>query len=250
MGNYRALVQRLTAAKSADRKPAAIWTKRIIDLFLPTVCAVCSKLGPIICPDCLKKFPVIEGPCCMRCGYPLEETAANCARCRTESFNLQQVQACFAFSEPIAGVVHRYKYEGLFALAHPLGTLMARLWPDWAHPVDVIVPIPLHPRRQRARGFNQAALLAQQLSSHQAVEVNEQILRRVRYTIPQIGLSPTRRKENVWQAFAAEPGSLNGMRVLLIDDVYTTGATMTSAANALLNAGAKSVSAYCLARAV
>ena len=186
----------------------------------------------------------------MRCGYPLDETAANCVHCRTDAFNLQQVRACFSFSEPIAGVVHRYKYEGLFALARPLGALMACRWPDWAYPIDIIVPIPLHPRRQRGRGFNQAALLAQQLGSHQAIEVNEQILRRVRYTMPQIGLSPTRRKENVWQAFAAEPGSLDGMRILLIDDVYTTGATMTSAANALLNAGAKSVSAYCLARAV
>jgi ComF family protein len=127
---------------------------------------------------------------------------------------------------------------------------MASKWPDWERPFDLIVPVPLHARRQRVRGFNQAALLAQQIGSQREIEVRERLLRRVRYTKPQIGLTPAERKENVRRAFAAECGSLDGKRILLIDDVYTTGATMTSAASALLNAGATAVSAYCLARAM
>lgn len=127
---------------------------------------------------------------------------------------------------------------------------MARKWPEWTQTPDLIVPVPLHVWRQRSRGFNQAQLLALQLGSTVGIEVNDQILRRVRYTKPQVDLSPHERKENVWEAFTAELGGAMGKRFLLLDDVLTTGATMASAANALLEAGARNVSAYCLARTV
>lgn len=127
---------------------------------------------------------------------------------------------------------------------------MANGWPTWTTLPDVIIPIPLHWRRKRMRGFNQSNLLAIELGSLTTIETDETALKRVRHTDPQVGLTPREREENVQQAFSAMPDRVRGKRVLLIDDVYTTGATLTSAASTLLQVGAISVSAYCLARAV
>lgn len=234
----------------ADLERTSRWTHKFIDLLFPTVCAACGKLGPIICSECLNKFSEISGPTCLRCGRRMAETSEFCRYCRGEDFNLKQSRACFAYSEPLESVIKRFKYDGLFALARPLGKLMAQKWPEWTQPLDIIVPIPLHARRQRSRGFNQAQLLAHYLGPSVGIEVNDRVLRRVRYTKPQIELSPPKRKENVWAAFAANPSGVKGKNILLLDDVFTTGATTTSAANTLLEAGAKSVSAYCLARTV
>jgi ComF family protein len=150
---------------------------------------------------------------------------------------------------PLDSVIHRLKYEGYFALAEPLGALMAAHWPSWLHSIDLLAPIPLHPKRERERGFNQSALLARSLARTRQLPVGEGLLRRTRYTTPQIELGPAERAENVRDAFAAASGKLQGRHVLLVDDVFTTGATMAAAAEALLAAGARAVSGYCLASA-
>lgn len=204
----------------------------------------------MICSSCQRKFSEITDPNCLRCGRPTTQTTVACPYCSNEGFNLKEARACFAYSEPLTTVVKKLKYDGLFSLAMPLGTLLVVHWPEWAQTPDLIVPIPLHARRQRARGFNQSYLLAKQLGPSVGIEVNDGVLQRVRHTKPQVGLTPTQRKNNVWDAFSAEAESVGGKHVLLLDDVFTTGATMTSAANTLLTAGAESVSAYCLARVV
>jgi ComF family protein len=142
------------------------------------------------------------------------------------------------------------KYDGFFALAKPLAQIMVRAWPDWEQFPDVILPIPLHPRRQRQRGFNQSALLAVHVGRQLTIPVNQKAMKRVRYTNPQTGLSPEDRLENVRGAFSADSHQVDSKQILLIDDVFTTGATMSAAADALLAAGAAGVSAYCLARTV
>jgi ComF family protein len=142
------------------------------------------------------------------------------------------------------------KYSGLFALSVPLAQKMIQCWPQWAHTPEIIIPVPLHPRRQRIRGFNQSMLLAQQLAPEIGIELNSQALERVRHTRPQVDLTPQRRLENVQDAFSADSHAIKGKSILLLDDVFTTGATMNSAASALLKAGASHVSAYCLARTV
>lgn len=233
----------------ANPRSVSFWSSKFTNLLFPSVCAACGKLGPMICSPCQSKFPEVADPNCLRCGRPTAETSIDCVECRKESFNLKQARACFAYSEPLTTVIKKLKYDGLFALARPLGSLMALHWPEWDQSPDLIVPIPLHTRRQRVRGFNQSTLLAQQLSPSIGIEVNDHDLQRVRHTKPQVGLTPTQRRDNVWDAFTAEPQSFRGRHILLLDDVFTTGATMTSAANTLLNAGAESVSAYCLARA-
>lgn len=163
---------------------------------------------------------------------------------------LQQVRTPLAYKDPAAQIIHRLKYEGLFALAQPLAQIMVASWPDWEAAPGVLVPIPLHPRRQRRRGFNQSAILANHIGAQLGLPVEESALRRTKNTIPQIGLSPAQREENVRRAFTAESELVLAKHILLIDDVYTTGATMRAAAAALLSAGADGVSAYCLARSV
>ncbi len=161
---------------------------------------------------------------------------------------MAQARAPFLYDEPVAGIIHRLKYDGHFALARVFGDLMAERWPLWAEPVDVLAPVPLHARRQRQRGFNQAELLARRVGQVTGLPVAAQSIRRERHTQPQIHLNPGQRAENVAGAFSAVGEELGDRHVLLIDDVYTTGATMNATAEVVLAAGARRVSAYCVAR--
>jgi ComF family protein len=161
---------------------------------------------------------------------------------------LIQMRAPLLYVEPTSRLIHRLKYEGYFALAGPLSRFLIEEWPAWEQPPDLILPIPLHPRRQRRRGYNQSELLARPLAREQAIDFSAAALRRTRHTVPQVGLGPAERADNVRGAFAADAALVRGRHVLLVDDVLTTGATMSAAAEALLATGVRTVSAYCLAR--
>jgi ComF family protein len=142
------------------------------------------------------------------------------------------------------------KYEGFFALSEPLGNLMIKAWPMWQHSFDLVLPIPLHPQRERERGYNQSELLVRQLRKELGWATEPAALKRYRRTRPQLGLTANERRANVRDAFGADSVRVNGKRILLVDDVCTTGSTLASAAEALLNAGARSISAYCLTQAI
>jgi ComF family protein len=159
------------------------------------------------------------------------------------------VRTAVFFVEPVQSLIHQFKYKHAFALAEPLADLMLRVPPRWRPPVDVIVPIPLHSRRRRQRGYNQAALLARHLSRRLHIRLNTSSLQRIHHTRSQVGLSQAARHANVADAFAVTDRQLQGEHVLLVDDVFTTGATLSAAAETLLAAGATAVSGYCLARA-
>ncbi len=140
------------------------------------------------------------------------------------------------------------KYEGYFALAHPLAELMIQAWPKWRIPVDLVIPIPLHSERKRKRGYNQAELLVEIMNRPLEWEYDPRALLRHRRTVPQVGLDIEQRRKNVQGAFLAEETLVANKRILLVDDVCTTGSTLDAAASVLLEAGAKSVAAYCLTR--
>ncbi len=144
--------------------------------------------------------------------------------------------------------IHGLKYRQGFALAEPLAAMMLTAWPRWQMAVDKLLPIPLHADRQRERGYNQAELLATRFAAGVGLPCDTLALVRRRNTTPQVQLSGPERRRNLQQAFQADGARVQGQHILLVDDVCTTGSTLEAAAGALLEAGAASVSAYCLAR--
>lgn len=172
-----------------------------------------------------------------------------CRFCVDDPLPLAQLRSVAAFEGAARDAIHALKYEGMFGVAPALAGLMVERWPAWGASIDLVVPIPLHPERERERGYNQSALLAERLCEELDLPGDGEVLRRIRHTRPQVGLDREQRKENVAGAFVAlsEVADLN---ILLIDDVCTTGATLSAAATALLDCGARQVSAYCLAQPV
>lgn len=187
---------------------------------------------------------------CSRCGRLLDKPTAVCWMCHKRPLPLQQIRTAVLFSGPLPTLIHQFKYNRMFGLAAPLGDLMVQAWPQWQYPTDIIVAIPLHPTREKERGYNQSELLAQHLRQALGVPHCPQVVSRIRQTQPQVSLNAAERLMNMESAFSADPQKVAGKKVLLIDDVCTTGATLSAAATALLTAGAETVSAYCLARAV
>lgn len=220
----------------------------VLDLIFPPRCIVCSHLGTWLCAECSSDLPYIAGTVCCRCGIPLQQGHL-CARCERDPLSLERIHSVFLFQGPLRVAVHRLKYRNGRAVAGPLGRLMAEWWEEQQIPVDVIVPVPLHPRRLRERGYNQATLLAQVLGRRMERPVRAKAVERVRHTRSQMRLDAAERRSNVAGAFQCLDDRISGRKVLLIDDVCTTGATLDACAKALQEAGATWVQALTLARA-
>lgn len=211
------------------------------------MCGQISTEG--ICPDCRKKIvPVTEGAYCMHCGKPLRDEAEEyCPDCRKQmaggGSSLDRGRSLWLHREPVSGAVYRFKYKNrrrfgkIFAqeLAACYGGLIRR----WA--VDEIIPVPLHPSRLRKRGFNQAEILARELGERCDIPVRTDVLCRIRKTSPQKLLGRQERLRNLKGAFGVSADWTPCKHVLLIDDIYTTGATLERAARVLKKAGAQKV---------
>lgn len=196
---------------------------------------------------------LVAPDCCAACDLPLEgDERGFCGGCRVL---LEPVEAArrppsptaslYAHRGPLADALRRFKYEGRSDLAPVLGGLCADVAHVYAGHVDCVVPLPLHPSRRRSRGYNQAALMAWPIARKLSVPMRVGVLSRMRYTKPQVGLSAAERLRNVELAFCASR-TLAGQRVLLVDDVTTTGATLSSARKALRAAGVEDVLALTL----
>lgn len=178
--------------------------------------------------------------------HPLDETG-RCALCRLGLNGFDAVYSFGAYEGTLRALIHLLKYEGIQPLSRPLGRFLTQVLPREAQ-FDAIVPMPLHWRRRWQRGFNQAELLAREIGRRWAVPVRNAV-RRTRATPPQAGLTSAQRRKNVQGAFAMKGKiRLDGMRVLLVDDVLTTGATASACGRALKRAGAVHVSLLALAR--
>jgi len=232
----------------------------VLDLILPTRCRTCKRTfseeaNPCFCRDCWATISRIDGPCCPRCGKPFASEAALshspghlCGDCRGRSPHFDHAVAAGWYEGVLAEAIHLVKYRGKTLLTRPLGGLLLRAM-ERLPETDALVPVPLHPSRLRERGFNQALLLCDSVRAESGRPVIPDALERIRVTPPQIGLSHKDRRRNVRRAFVPNrPERIEGRRIVLVDDVFTTGATVNECARVLKRAGAESVSVLTVAR--
>jgi len=171
-----------------------------------------------------------------------------CPDCRCAAPPIDGIRSAAYFDGVLREAIHRFKYRGVQVLARPLGRLMTEQWTLHHIPGDVLIPVPLHPSRLAERGYNQAVLLAQELGAATGLPVEMDALARIRATVPQVALDAAARRENVRGAFRCSDDRLAGRRVVLIDDLCTTGATLDACSTALRAVGVGSVWAYTLSR--
>jgi ComF family protein len=218
-----------------------------LDLLFPPQCALCRTGGTVLCESCIAMLPLAEAPRCERCWDDVKHGSL-CARCAASRPPFEAVRSPYAHEDGARELVHLLKYENLTALAEPMTHPMAPLV-VWLAP-DVIVPVPLHSGRERSRGYNQSALLAKHIGRETGVAVDAKAARRVRATKPLVqAMSPEERARIVEGAFRADGARVEQRRVLLVDDVVTTGATLGACAMAVLDAGAATVCAVTFVRA-
>jgi competence protein ComFC len=237
------------------------WFNAGLGFVYPEVCQLCGagRATPAegyVCGGCRAKVRFIQPPFCERCGLPFEgdlTTRFECANCREMERHFRSARSAAVARDPVLEVIHRYKYKRALWFEPFLADLLLQA----AGPVfgeqkpDLIVPVPLHPTKRREREFNQAERLADRLGAATQVPVNKRLLRRVLPTRTQALLSREERLENVRGAFAMRDGQgLDGERVVLLDDVFTTGATTGACAEVLAAAGAGEVCVWTVARGV
>lgn len=230
------------------------WLKRMQGWMWPQICLLCGDPAgpnPDFCKGCAASLPWL-GPCCRHCANALPVAADSCGTCQQQAFAFERVHACFRYRAPIDTLIHQLKYGRKLSLARTFGK-------TWAEKIrnagemknqlpDLLVPVPLHISRLRERGFNQSLEIARVVARQLDIRLAVDALTRVRATAPQASLATASRARNVRNAFRARY-PLRDKRIALIDDVMTTGHTANAAARAALEAGARSVSVWVLARA-
>jgi ComF family protein len=240
---------------------AQTWLEATLGFLYPPVCQLCTNQRATardgyVCAECFHRVRFIKPPFCERCGLPFEgaiTTEFTCSNCTGVELHFSSARSAVIAKDPVLEVIHRYKYSRALWFEPFLTGLLATACaaPLQQEKWDVIVPVPLHPTKERSREFNQSSRLGHRLSRALGIPWQPGWLHRTAPTRTQTLLSRAERAENVRRAFAARPGlQLNGERVVIVDDVFTTGATTNACAHALRAAGAGDVCVWTVARGV
>jgi len=240
---------------------AALWTEAALGFIYPPVCQLCNSarataIDGYVCAACFQRVRFVKPPFCDRCGLPFQgdiTTKFECTNCREMELHFSSARSAVIAKDVALEVIHRYKYSRALWFEPFLADLLIRAsatelpHADW----DAIVPVPLHPTKERDREFNQAQRLASCLSRATRIPMQAGWLQRVEPTRTQTLLSRAERAANVRRAFVMRPGiRLSGERIVLIDDVFTTGATTSACARVLKAAGAGDVCVWTVARGI
>ena len=220
-----------------------------LDWLFPPVCGGCGNPGTRWCVECQKKVQVIVAPVCDACGLP-QAYFGLCKRCQQKRPSFKYLRSWAVFESSVQMALHRLKYRRDIGLGEALSNQLAGFVDRLEWPIDMLTPIPLGKKRLRERGYNQVAMIAKPLSLQLGLDYYPKALIRARETRSQVGLSAKERQENVQNAFLADGKMVKGRSILLMDDVSTTGATLSSAAEALYLSGARAVYATTVARAL
>jgi competence protein ComFC len=217
---------------------------KALDWIYPPVCAGCGEPGYRLCPNCLHGIRFLDGKVCERCGIPVKEKVQFCPVCKQDPPPYTALRSLARYEGIIRDCVHALKYDGNQSLGEYFAELLVQIVRAEKWDPEVIIPVPLSPARLAERGYNQSALLARPIALQLGVRFNPFGLRRVRNTRSQVELTAEQRRENVRGAFTAIPDIVSNKRILLVDDVTTTGSTIRECAKALTTGGATAI--YCL----
>ena len=235
----------------------------LISLLLAADCRVCQHpLEPsnftFVCVDCWSKIKWLKAPYCSKCSRPLSSTLQDipillCPECRRQNFYFKKAFIPTLYEGVMKKVIHLLKYNKKMGIMRSLKKIIKSYFDhldfSFSH-LDLVVPIPLHRRKLKERGFNQAELIARVIARHLQVRLTKGNLKRVKATITQTTLSRKERRKNIKEAFEIkDKDGFQAKNVLLVDDVYTTGTTIKEAARVLKEAGVKEVYVFTLARA-
>ena len=226
------------------------WTRAsqaALDWLFPPRCAGCGDLGTVWCAKCQANVTKISPPFCSHCGLPLEPTGY-CAACAAHRFAFTAGRSWGVYWGGLRQAILSLKHRQNPNLGLALAENLLALYTQQAWSVDLLIPIPLGQRRLRQRGYNQIDLLGRPFARQAGLPYASNVLIRQHETLPQFELNAAERWDNLHGSFRADPASLGGISVLLVDDIMTTGATLDAAAQALRAAGARRVYAITLAR--
>lgn len=224
----------------------------MVSVLFPPRCPICDEVvqsGSLICQACQKEAVCIREPACKKCGKQLEENRKEyCADCDKKHHFYSQGKAVFAYQGKMRQSMYRFKYSNKREYAQYYAQEAVRLYGDWIQKkeIEAIVPVPMYRKKEKARGYNQAEVFARALGRKMQIAVKTDLLVRIRNTTPQKQLNEAERKVNLKKAFQVVPNIVKYKKVLLVDDIYTTGSTMDAAADVLMQAGAESVCFLCI----
>jgi ComF family protein len=238
----------------------------LLNFIFPLDCKMCEKpiresKGYSICEDCFKTIELIERPYCIKCGKPLipsvffkQNREILCLDCKRKKYSFEFSRSTGIYDKVLKKCIHLFKYYGEKKLAKPLGKLMVDYLvknDEFKKRIDLIIPVPLHKNDLRKRGFNQSILLGRVVGNYFSISVGEKVLIKKKLTPFQANLSKKEREKNILRAFLVEkPKEIKGKNILILDDVFTTGATVEECTKELMKARAKNIFVLTLARTV